>query len=71
MKHLKTFKEALEVDFLGKLQMPDYLTCGAEDDEDYAFDKGREAKENDCDIEENPYEEGDPLRFAWEDGFNE
>ena len=71
MKHIKRFNEAMSVDFMGNIEMPDYLTSYEEDDENDAFEKGREAKSNDCDIEENPYDEGDPLRMAWEDGFND
>ena len=69
MKHLKTFKESMEVDETGNLSYPEYLAARPEDDENDAFDKGQEAKHNDCFIEENPYDQEDPLWDAWRDGF--
>lgn len=69
MKYLKSFNEAMEVDPSGNLIIPDYLCAYDEDDENDAFDKGMQSKENDCDIDENPYSEDDPLYYAWRDGF--
>lgn len=71
MKHLKTFKEAMEVDATGNLSFPEYLTARPEDDENDAFEKGREAKSEDCDIEENPYDKEDPLHDCWNDGWSD
>jgi hypothetical protein len=72
IKDFKLFIEGLEVDVLGNLQLPYYLTATDSDTEDDAYDKGIAARDNDCDIEENPYsEENDPMLFdAWNTGFN-
>ena len=69
MKHLKTFNEAMFVDELGSLYLPDYLTDDPNDTEDDAYEKGKESKDNDCDISETPYQD-EYLRSAWNDGFN-
>jgi hypothetical protein len=69
MKHLKTFNEAMFVDELGSLQLPDYLMDDPNDTEDDAYEKGKEAKYNDCDIDENPYSD-EYLKGTWKDGFN-
>jgi hypothetical protein len=68
MKYLKSFNESF-FDEIG-MSYPEYLKAHVEDDEDDAFEKGMEAKENDCDVEENPYEEEDPCHNAWKEGFN-
>lgn len=68
MKYLKSFNESF-FDEIG-MNFPEYLIARPEDDEDEAFEKGREAKENDCDREENPYETEDPCHDAWNEGFD-
>ena len=69
MKHIKSFNEAMFADESGNIHLPEYLIDDANDDEDDSYEKGKESKENDCDIEENPYED-DSLRDAWDAGFN-
>jgi hypothetical protein len=69
MKHLKTFNEAMFVDELGSLQLPDYLMDDPNDTEDDAYEKGKEAKYRDCDKNDNPYSD-EYLKGAWKDGFN-
>ena len=74
MKYIKSFenylKEAMEVDITGKLLIPDYLEDCAGDDEDAAYDKGKESAFNDVDLEENPYTD-EQLKYAWEQGFKD
>jgi hypothetical protein len=80
MKFIKTF-EAF-VNLFGEIETPDYLIAGADDDIDAAYEKGREAYDNESDIDENPYRlilKNDPetaayeekLAYAWEDGWKD
>lgn len=76
----KKIKESIGIDNVtGDIFMPSYLTIDEDDDINIAYEKGREAARQGCDIEENPYtsindEENNALLslfYGWEDGFND
>ncbi len=74
----KGIKEKMEIDFAGNMLLPNYLSADYEDDINSAYDKGRDAREAGCDLDENPYlsldmEEDNAIKelyYAWEDGWN-
>ena len=73
MKHIKTRKElflseGMNIDVMGNLNIPDYLTDNADDDIDSAYEKGKEGFINEYELSDNPYNEAD-LKDAWETGF--
>lgn len=73
MKYIKLFEkfnESIYIGTDGSLNYPDYLISDMDDDINIAYEKGIEAKDNDCDIDENPYIDVHPdLKQAWEDGY--
>lgn len=70
MKYLKTF-ENFNINDDGTLlaELPWCLTDDLDDEMDDAYDKGVESFHKNYDIDENPYTE-EPLKTAWEDGYN-
>ena len=71
MKYLKLFEqfnEGMWVDKFGSLVIPDFLTEEPDDDPDIAYDKGKEARLKNYEIDECPYSEPE-LKMAWIDGY--
>ncbi len=70
LKHIKLFEE-FSIDIFGNLNIPDCIEANINDDENDAYDKGKESKIKEYSIEDNPYSDDElELKIAWNTGFN-